>query len=586
MELSPLSSAQERDTLPPKSFSLKPYNVSKLLGVTLLAYTLAAAAQKPDPVTAETIGVVQTVASPNIGAINTLPPGQLTDVVTYHNDKERTGWNRHETTLTPATVNATSFGLLATVPLDDRVDAQPLLVASQSIEGWGMHSVLYVATENNSIYAIDAESGAILKTRNLGSKFISTGTCPHSVGVNSTPTIDLLSRTLYVMAGTRTPGGVPQYQLHALALATLKDQDGSPVVVTASQDLGDGTKFTFDATYQRQRPALLQSQGKIYAGFGSFGDCFGDKTRGWVLGWEEHTLLPLPGNELTNRKPVVGSKPVFLTSIWMSGYGLAADTFGNVYFSTGNSASGSYDEVQNISESAVQLSSNLNQVLGFFTPFNEASLDVVDDDFGAGGLLVLPDQAGHFPHIAVAGGKDGRLFVLNRDSMGGFHTPDLPNEVFSGGCWCGPSYFELPAGPRVVTSGYTRLREWSVAAANERPTLSMTAALDTAVPISKHDPGFFTSISSDGLTQGSAIIWAVGHGTGNDNSLSLLAFDATPANGTLSQLWAGTAGVWPTDTSDPNVVPTVANGHVYVASINQVRIFGLIPPQANTKQAK
>ncbi|MGA2047530.1 MAG: hypothetical protein ABSG96_07545 [Terracidiphilus sp.] len=502
----------------------------------------------------------------------------MTDVVTYHNDSERTGWNAHEVVLTPETVSASSFGLLVTVPLDDRVDAQPLLVTHQRIEGQGFHSVLYVATESNTIYAIDALSGVVLKKRTLGPKSVKTGECPHSVGVNSTPTIDRSLDTLFVMSGTASSTGVPEFHLHALDLETLADRTGSPVIVEATQNLQDGTQYSFDATYQRQRPALLESEGHIYAGFGSFGDCGGHFSRGWVLGWDKFSLRPMQSNELPNRKPQAGISRLFLSSIWMTGFGLAADDHGDIYFTTGNTQPGTYDEVFNVSESAVRLSNNLSRMMGVFTPANVATLDIEDGDYGAGGLMVLPEQGGRFPHIAVAAGKDGRLFVLDRDNMGGNHTTDVPNNVLIGGCWCGPSYFEANNKPRVVTSGNASLMEWSITTEGGLPSLSLLASSDSAVETSLHDPGFFTSISSDGSKPDTAIIWAVGHGSGNDNSVTLHAFDATPVHGAFRVLWSGVAGSWGSNSLNPNIVPTVANGHVYVASVKELRIFGLLPP--------
>jgi hypothetical protein len=505
-------------------------------------------------------------------------PQEVAEVPTYHNDAQRTGWNPHESVLTPATVSPSRFGLLATVALDARVDAQPLLVALQRIEGEGFHSVLYVATENNTIYAIDALNGEILKKRTLGPRLSATlpSPCSHGAGIYSTPTIDLSSRTLFVLSGTISASGAPEFKLHALKLETLADQAGSPVIVKATRTLEDGSQYDFNAAYQLQRPALLDSDGRIYAGFGSFNDC-GHNSRGWVLGWEKSSLHPLAAKELPNRKPQAGVNRLFLASIWMSGYGLAADENDNVYFTTGNTQPETYDEAFNLSETSVQLSSDLSQRIGSFTPSNVDELDTQDGDFGAGGLMVLPEQSGPFPHLAVAAGKDGRLFVLDRDRMGGHRAVDLPNYVSIGGCWCGPSYFEGPKGAVVVTSGGTNLSEWTLAAAHGLPSLSLAASVPAAVETSEHDPGFFTSISSDESKPGTAIIWAVGHGSGDDDSITLHAFDATPANGSLRSLWSGAAGVWPSDSSNPNVVPTVANGHVYVASIKQLRIFGLLP---------
>jgi hypothetical protein len=394
------------------------------------------------------------------------------------------------------------------------------------------------------------------------------------------------------VAGRTASTGLPQYQLHALDLATLEDVVGSPVVVQASANLEDGTQLSFNALYQRQRPALLENLGQIYAAFGSFADCYANLSRGWVLGWDMNTLSPLPMNELTNQIPTAAfrvpgregsdprfSNPYFLSSIWMSGYGLAADSGGDLYFTTGNSSPGSYQSGFNMNESAVRLTPQLGGlVAGMFTPSDEDELDSTDQDFGAGGIMVLPDQPSLiFPHLAVAAGKDGRLFILDRDNMTGYNTPDIPNYVQIGQCWCGPSYFEDLNGPHVITSGDTNLSEWSPGVDNNLPSLSLAASVPSAVESpAGHDPGFFTSVSSNGTQPGTAIIWAVGHGSGKSNTVTLHAFSATPSNGTLPALWSGTAGYWHWSSANPNIVPTVANGHVYVASQGELEIFGLI----------
>src|SRR5579863_10553570 len=196
-----------------------------------------------------------------------------TTVTTYHYDTYRTGWNNQETTLTPANVGSAAFGLLHNVPLDDQVDAQPLVVPGVLITAGtsqGQHDVVYVATEGNTIYAIDVHSGAVLLSPNFGPPVqypLGCGNNAPNVGINSTPVIDLSSKTLYVMIYTQDKTG-PAYRLHALDLGSLTDKV-APQVVTASHTLTNGTTFNFNARYQRQRPALLLANGSLYAGFGS-----------------------------------------------------------------------------------------------------------------------------------------------------------------------------------------------------------------------------------------------------------------------------------------------------------------------------
>ena len=348
-------------------------------------------------------------------------------VATYHYDNQRTGWNGHETKLTPANVGSTSFGVLAQVVLDDQVDAQPLVVPNQQITAGptpGAYQVVYVATEANTIYAIRASNGAVLWSRNLGSPVPTPLGCNANgpnVGINSTPVIDVAAQTLYVVAYTLM-SGIPTYQVFALNLNDLTDKI-APVTVVASHTLSDGSTYNFNATYQRQRPALLESSGIIYAGFASWCDFAADQSRGWLLGWQASTLAPLAANRLTDTLATGG---YFLSSIWMSGYGIAAaPTSGNLFFSTGNSGPGTYDGVRNIQESVVKVDPQLVNLLGIFTPSNWYFLDQTDGDLSSGGVLILPAQPGPFPHLAVTAGKTGRMFLLNRASLGRF-TPGGP----------------------------------------------------------------------------------------------------------------------------------------------------------------
>jgi len=228
----------------------------------------------------------------------------------------------------------------------------------------------------------------------------------------------------------------------------------------------------------------------------------------------------------------------------------------------------------------VQMAADLSAPIQLFTPSDHDSLDTNDNDLGSGGLMVVPDQPGKFPHLALAAGKDGNLFVLNRDNMGGLHTPDIPQSVAIGGCWCGPSYFDTTSGPRIVSSGGSQAQLWSLTTVSSppAPTLSLVAS-GQALEASGHDPGFFTSVSSQGTDANTAIIWAVGRAAGSDNHMTLYAFNATPSGGSLPLLWSDVAGFWPSTNANNNIVPTVANGRVYVASNQQLQIFGLVSPR-------
>jgi len=503
-------------------------------------------------------------------------------ITTYHVDNNRTGWNSHETTLTPANVGSTSFAQLHGVLLNDQVDAQPLFVPGVNITAGshqGVHDVVYVATEGNTVYAIDAKTGTVLLNPNFGAPVAKPLGCVNNgpnVGINSTPVIDLSANTLYVMIYTQDSTG-PAYRIHALDLGSLTDKV-TPQLVVASHTLLDGSTFNFNATYQRQRPALLLANGNVYAGFGSFCDFFANFSRGWLLGWNTGTLTPLESNQVMD---TLATSPdtYFLTAIWMSGYGPSTDDAGNILFVTGNSDfdGTTYDGVNNIQESVVKVSSDLSTILDLFTPSNQASLDETDQDFGSGGVMVLPDQPGSTPHLAVAAGKTGSMFLMNEDGLGGY-SPTSNNVLGTyniGACWCGQSYFVDPSDSigRVVASGGNKILVFKVQTTST-PKLS-GVALSTTLGSTVQDPGFFTSISSNGTA--SPIIWALSRPAGTTgNPIYLYAFD--PRNltkTTMKTLVKIRAGAWTNTGGNANLVPVIANGQVFVASNGQLRIFGI-----------
>jgi hypothetical protein len=315
------------------------------------------------------------------------------------------------------------------------------------------------------------------------------------------------------------------------------------------------------------------------------------------LGWETGSLKPLPANRLNNQiqpDPVHPNSPFFLSSIWMSGYGVGADASGNLFVVSGNSDSSqqatSYAPTTNLQESVVKLSPDLGSVLSYFTPSGPVTgvvpLDEQDNDFGSGGVMLLPYQPGPRQRLAVAAGKVGQMFLLDRDNLGGYN-PNGPNNVLGtfdiGGCWCGPSYFLGSDGVgRVVSSGGRNAIVWKL---QTSPTVTLIKESTSAALNSGQDPGFLTSVSSNGQIADSTIIWAVARPTNADPAnVTLYALDA--ANGTT--LFSGTAGTWPNVNGNANLVPVVVNGKVYVASFKRLAIFGLgqtIPFPAAVAQA-
>jgi hypothetical protein len=350
--------------------------------------------------------------------------------------------------------------------------------------------------------------------------------------------------------------GKPVFQLHALDTRSLTDKI-APRIVAASRKLTNGEVYSFDASVTRQRPGLLLSvNGNVYAGFGSFCDYVSPNiSRGWLLGWRGSSLAPI-GAHLNNTN---GQSPndYFLTSIWMSGYGIAEDGSSNLYFATGNSdPNGKSYNFGNRSESVIELSSDLTITKSFFTPDGFVNLEAQDLDMASGGVLLTPDG------YAVAAGKVGRMFLLRQGKLGGHAPGNYVASALIGQCWCGESYYRGSDGVgRIISSGNDRIAVWL------EPSLkneSESPALDA-------NTGFFTSVSSNGNQH--AIVWAVDRPS-DTTELTLYAYDPTAA----SMVFSAAAGTWPnTVFHQANIVPVVANGHVYVASYRQLTIWGLTP---------
>jgi hypothetical protein len=482
------------------------------------------------------------------------PPPSTVNVTTYHNDNLRTGWNSNETLLT-ATSFPAAFALQHSVVVDDQIDAEPLYLNNVFISG-APHNVVYTVTENNTVYSIDADTGNVLNSRNFGAPRATPLGCTNNgpnVGINSTPVIDTSTSppTMYVVAYL---GATPSYQIHAIDVTTLADVV-APVTITASHTLTDSTQYTFNASTARQRVALLLQDGNVYVAFTSFCDDSPGSTRGWIIGYKVNTLAPLAANELTDTQNTGG---YYMATIWMSGYGLAGVP-GTIFFTTGNGGSGTYNGTTSVQESALSLNSTTFAINHIFTEPNPGTLDTADNDFGAGGMMLLPDAAGTSPHLAVAGGKDGILYLLNRDTLA-----QITTVTGLGGCWCGESYFMGSDGlPRVVTSFGTVLKT--------RKVTTTTIPLEFNVTITTGiQAGFFTAVSSNGTTAGSQIIWAVA----KEDPLVLYAF-----NSSLTQLFSANAGAWSFgfvgSGASPNTVPLVANGRVYVGAYKVLSIFGV-----------
>jgi len=529
------------------------------------------------------------VGSPAFAA--NAPTGSPQDVLTYHGDNLRTGWFSAESQLTTSNVNVNSFGLLKTVVLDGRVDAEPLYVSQQTILNQGVHNVVYVATENNSVYALDADTGKTLWHKRFGNpvpyqyKNFDDNVFP-IMGILSTPVIDRTLGNLYFVADTFN-GSIDSFHLHAISLSSGKNAV-KPATIKFSTVLADGNTWKFDAKFQLQRPGLLEANGSIYVAFGSNGDINPNLSRGSIARYDAVSLLPA-GSDVTDTLDTRHFS-YFLSSIWQSGYAPAADANGDVYFSTGNSDPGqpSYSQSFNRPDSIVHLSGNLSSLVDSFTPSNYFQLDQVDLDLGSAGMILLPEQSGPIPHLAVGGSKDGRAFLMNRDSLGGY-TPNGPDNVVQtvnqGNCWCGPAYFVGSDGRSyILTGGSNGVTSWQL---QTTPSTQMVKKTSTGSGPADGLPdygGAIPVVSSNGTAAGSAVVWFIQKPqTSSDNDpgtpVALMAYDA--ANLT-SQLFTAPAGTWThAVNSNANIVPTVANGKVYIASYRQLQIFGLLPPKGS-----
>ena len=394
---------------------------------------------------------------------------------------------------------------------------------------------------------------------------------------------------LYVTAYTYE-SGLPVYRLHALNIGTLADAV-TPRLITGSALLFNGSTYHFNPAVSRQRAGLVLANGNVYAAFASFCDLAANLSRGWILGWNATTLVPLAANDLVNRQ-ATSTKSFFLSSIWMSGFGVAADPSGNLYFSTGNSdpAGTAYSSTLNLEESVVRLSNDLTTVEGFFTPsgsFGYAALDEGDQELGAGGVLLFPSQYGG-KNLAAAMGKSGPLYLLDRDSLGGYDSST--NHVIAShgtySCWCGFSYFVKSdnIGRLIVSANTSTVQVWKVVTS---PSLDIVKESESDSISTGQDSGFFTSVSSNGLSN--TLIWAVGRPViwvgrpvirpvnASPAYVTLYAFN--PATMTVPGLsppvFSAAAGTWPHSNGNANIIPVVVGGKVYVASYKQLTIWGL-----------
>jgi hypothetical protein len=501
------------------------------------------------------------------------------DVVTYHYDAGRTGLNANESTLTLQNVKPSSFGLLRTFPVDGKVDAQPLYLSSLTVGGQ-THNVLYVATEHDSVYAFDADTGAQLwKTSVLGTNETTSddhgcGQISPEIGITSTPVIDRsagANGTIFVVGMSKDASGDYHQRLHALDVTTGAELAGSPTEIEASYP-GTGANSTggrvvFDPGQYAERAGLLLESGTIYLGWTSH--CDQGAYTGWLMGYSESTLQQTSVLNLTPN----GSEG----SIWMSGAGLAADSAGNIYFLDAN---GTFDTTLNSSGFPasgdfgngflkVSTSNGPPTVADYFEMYNTIAESNADQDLGSGGALVLPDlkdASGAVHHLAVGAGKDGNIYVVNRDSMGKYNPSNdsaLYEEIDGaiGGAWSMPAYFNNTVYYGAVSD---TLKAFTITNAKLATAVSFQSANTFEYP------GTTPAISANGTQNG--IVWAVE----NSSPAVLHAYNAS----TLQEIYNSNQAAGGRDHfGDGNkfITPMVVNGKVFVGTPNSVAEFGLLP---------
>jgi hypothetical protein len=574
----------------------------------------------------------------------------IPSVTTYHNDNSRTGLNSQETILTPANITSRQFGRLFTQGVDQNIFAQPLYVPNVAISGKGTHNVVFVCTENDTVYAfdadrqmpalwqanmIDAAHGGVTGEIPMGAEDIGSPiplTFPNQftpqdlacayftlhnigteIGITSTPVIDLSTNKMYVETKSKRPGAIFVHRLHALDITT--GNDIARVNITAQN---------FDPLHQLQRPALLLSNGTVFVAFGSHADWSG--YNGWLFAYNAATLAQT-GVLCTTPGGSEGA-------IWMSGNGPAADQNGNLFLTTANGTfdttlnSQGYPQWGDFGDSVLKISPGSGSLfpVDYFTTNNQATLNGSDLDVGAGGVLLLPDQPGNNPHLLVQAGKDGTIYLINRDQMTTLNrhycpscTPldsqivqefymalgnniNTPCPPIPPGCVCNNPPFQSQCNCTndIDRSGgqqdyygspvywNNNVYFWGINDALKQYTLTNGllgatphAATDIYTPTPyvspancggwRTDPvGGHMSISSNGNQSG--IVWSLSSQLWElQGSLILRAHDAN----TLAELYSSD---WmSSDDAGPAVkfaTPTVVNGKVYVGAGGQLTVYG------------
>ena len=552
----------------------------------------------------------------------------LTAVLTFHNDVARDGVNAREYALMSSTLTTATFGKLFSCPVDGAVYAQPLWLKGVTIAG-GTHNVIVVATQHDSAYLFDADASPcvtywqanLLDTLHGGT----TGEAPVTwndvgycygdiypeVGVTGTPVIDASTQTIYLVSASESnatnsgncsgTSGNFYHRLHALDLGTGSEKFDAPVTIAASvPGTGDGSingMVHFNSQLENNRSGLAESDGRIYVAFSAHEDA--TPYHGWVLAYQASNVQKQVAVLNTTPNGVNGADG----GIWAGGGAPAIDSGGDVYVSTGN---GVFDELppppnDDYGDSILRLhyakgttlnGVNLN-IAGYFTPYNQLKLAQEDGDLGSGGVVLFPNQTGSGPqHLLTEVGKQGVVYLINRDNMGQYNSSNNDQIVQS---FNGPAYGQwgVPAlwHNNLYTGGqYDSVRQFTFVPSTElfnEPVASQT-------PEVFGYPGTTPSISSQNAAHG--VVWAIdsslyGYASPNVGGVncSVVPLPAACSGPAILHAYNATnlaQEYWNSSQAANNrdqagnavkfVPPTIANGKVYVGTRTEITVYGLL----------
>ena len=505
--------------------------------------------------------------------------GQVS-VTTNRNDINRTGANPAETILNTSNVNVNTFGKLFSRAVDGQIYAQPLYLFNVTIPGQGVHNVVYVCTEHNSVYAFDADAAAAstpLWQVNLGPSLpaavISSGRdLLPEIGITGTPVIDPTTNTLYVVAESYESSAII-FRLHALDTTTGAEKFNGPTVIQGSvpgtSSDGSGGVLTFNGFWHWQRCGLLLANGNVYIGFGGHQDT--EPYHGWIFAYSATTLQKIATRCFSPNSNASG--------VWQGGVAPAADSSGHIYLFSGQGAMDANTGGGDYGDSILKLdSSSAMSVVDYFAPSNAATLDSGDLDLSAGAPILMPGTT-----LGVGGGKDGRMFLFNTGNLGKFNSTSdqvlqewraTPNAYFAGQIYYNSTLFAW--GRSDVLKAYA----FNGSTFNTTPTQG-TIQIPAGY---SNEPGM--SLSSNGVSSGSAIIWAAfsANGDADGNSYPGI-FHAIDASNLTRELWnsnqnqsrdySGSWAKW--------CPPTIVNGKVYLATFDNIlNVYGLLSGSTGT----